>query len=110
MTGDQLLEVSSTLSALKREHYGKGPDQVKAFLNDDVLLVVMRGGMTKSEQTFLAAGEHDTVRANRLRFQGLMTRPFTDVVARISGRPVLTYQSQILFDPDIVVELFVLGD
>jgi uncharacterized protein YbcI len=110
VTGDQLLEVSSTLSALKREHYGKGPDQVKSYLNDDLLLVVMRGGMTRSEQTFLAAGKHDEVRENRLRFQGLMTDPFTDVVARISGRPVLTYHSQILFDPEIVVELFVLGD
>ncbi len=110
MTGDQLLEVSSTLSALKREHFGKGPDQSRAYLNDDLLVIVMRGGITPAERTLIDHGEHEVVRTVRLTFQGLMTEPFTEVVQRVTGRPVLTYHSQILFDPDTVVELFLLGD
>jgi hypothetical protein len=31
------------------------------------------------------------------------------VVEEITGRQVLTYQSQILFDPDYIVEMFVLA-
>ena len=110
MTGEQLLEVSNALSALKRTYYGKGPDQAKAHLNDDLLVVAMRGGMTTVERTLIDAGQRGLVRDVRLRFQELMTEPFSSAVAEISGRPVRTYQSQILFDPEVVVELFLLGD
>jgi uncharacterized protein YbcI len=110
VTGDQLLEVSNTISALKREHYGKGPEQARAYLNEDLLVVMMRGGMTRVERTLIDAGDEEVVRAVRLRFQALMTDRFTSTVERISGRPVLTYHSQVLFSPDVVVELFLLGE
>jgi hypothetical protein len=32
------------------------------------------------------------------------------VVEELTGRKVLTYQSQVLFDPDIALELFVFDD
>lgn len=36
-----------------------------------------------------------------------MTQNLTGKIEELTGRKVLTYQSQILFDPDIVAELFV---
>lgn len=38
-----------------------------------------------------------------------MTETFVSAIERLSGYEVFTYQSQILFDPDHVVEMFVLG-
>jgi len=110
VTGEQLLEISNTLSALKRERFGKGPDQSRAYINDDLLVVAMKGGITPAERTLIDAGEEGVVRDMRLRFQGLMTDAFCGLVTRVTGRPVLSYHSQILFHPEIVVELFVLGD
>jgi hypothetical protein len=37
-----------------------------------------------------------------------MRDEFVGAVERLTGRKVLTYESQILFDPDTVVEIFLL--
>jgi uncharacterized protein YbcI len=92
---------------LQKQYWGKGPESAKAYVMDDLLLIVMRGGMTVAEKTMLQADHPDSVRATRQEFENLMAERLTDMVEDVTGRKVLTYQSQILFDPDLVVELFV---
>jgi uncharacterized protein YbcI len=70
---------------------------------------VLKGGMTAVEQTLLKHGDNDLVRQVRLRFQQNMDESFTEVVRRLTGRQVLTYQSQVVFDPDFTIEIFLLG-
>ena len=70
----------------------------------------MKGGLTRNEETLLAAGEADLVRSYRLRFQEAMAGPTTESVERITGRRVLTYHSQIVFDPEFAVEFFEILD
>ena len=48
------------------------------------------------------------MRTYRLRFQEAMTGPTTESIERITGRKVLAYHSQIVFDPEHAVEFFVL--
>ena len=93
---------------MKKEYYGKGPTKAKTFINDEYVFVVMEGGLTRNEQTLLAAGQHDLVRSYRLRFQEAMTATTVGAIEEIMGRKVLTYQSQILFDPERAIEIFVL--
>jgi len=100
--------VSHAMVGLKKEFYGKGPTKAKAFFNDEYVFVVMEGGLTRNEETLLAAGEHDLVRSFRLRFQEAMTNTTIEAVEEILGRKVLTYHSQILFDPERAIEIFVL--
>jgi uncharacterized protein YbcI len=102
------------LSALSREmvmamkkYYGRGPTQAKSYLVDDLLFVVMRGGTTEGERTLLDAGMTDTVREFRQKFENLMAERLVGTVEQLTDRTVLTYQSQILFDPEVVVEVFV---
>jgi len=45
-----------------------------------------------------------------LRYQEHNRDAFQSAVERLAGRRVLTYHSQVLFDPDWVFEIFVLGD
>ena len=52
----------------------------------------------------------DLVRQFRQTFENEMTARLTGIVEEITGRKVLTYQSQVMFDPDIVVEMFVFDD
>jgi uncharacterized protein YbcI len=94
---------------LKAEHYGKGATEAKTYVCDDWLFCVLKGGMTTVERTLLDHGEEELVRQVRLRFQDNMDESFKGVVAELTGRPVLTYQSQVLFNPDFVVEIFLLG-
>lgn len=95
--------------AIKKDFYGRGPDRAKTYINDDYVFVALEGGLTRNEETLLAAGEHELVRTYRLRFQAAMTAVATGAVEEITGRPVLTYNSQILFDPTRAFEIFVLA-
>ena len=89
-----------------KEHFGRGPVSAKSYLIDDFLLVVMRGGLTKAEQTMLEAGREDAVREFRQVFENEMAEPLKSMVEELTGREVVTYQSQVLFDPDILIEVF----
>jgi len=93
---------------LKKGFYGKGPTKAKSYINDNYVLCVMQGGLTRNEETLLAAGEHDLVRQYRLKFQEAMAAPTTEAIERLTGRKVLGYHSQIVFEPEHAFEIFVL--
>jgi uncharacterized protein YbcI len=92
------------------EYYGRGPLKAKTFLFDNYSLTVLEDTLTTAESTLVQAGREDMVRGFRLTFQGEMAGRFKGVVELATGCRVLTYQSQLMFDPDHCVEFFVLDD
>jgi uncharacterized protein YbcI len=102
-----LARLSNEMVRAQKEFFGKGPTQAKSYMLDDLLLIVMRGGMTTAEKTMLEFGQQDQVRQFRQLFENEMTERLTGMVEELTGREVLTYQSQVMFDPDVVVEIFV---
>ena len=100
--------VSNAMVGLKKEYYGKGPVKAKTYLNDDYVFCVMEGGLTRNEETLVAAGEEEVVRQYRLRFQEAVKETATETIERIMGRKVVSYHSQIVFHPDRAFEIFVL--
>jgi uncharacterized protein YbcI len=107
---DLLGRVSTELVRTQRKFFGKGPVKAKSYVMDDLLVVVLRGGLTRAEKTLLGFGQEDLVREFRQVFENEMTEQLTGIVQDLTGRKVVTYQSQIMFDPDIVIELFVFDD
>lgn len=95
------------VSLLKR-YYGKGPSAAKALIRDEYVVVVLEGGMTRNEETLLEAGLQDDIRRFRLAFQQSVQEQAMEAVAQATQRQVLTYHSQVLFDPFRSVEIFVL--
>src|SRR4051794_10698290 len=91
-----------------RRFYGKGPERARTYFCDDNVVVVLHGGLTTSEETLLTAGEEQTIRRYRERFQEVVTADLMRTVAEITGRDVLTYHSQMLFRPTRIFEIFVL--
>ena len=102
-----LARISNEMVRAQKQFFGKGPTEAKSYMLDDLLLVVMRGGLTTAEKTMLEFGKPDQVRQFRQLFENEMTDRLTEVVEQLTGRKVLNYQSQIMFDPDLVVEIFV---
>lgn len=105
---------SSLRAAISREmvramktYYGKGPTKAKSYFFDDLLFVVMRGGVTRGEKTLLEAGLSDEVRSFRQHFENVMGDRLVGTIEQLTERKVLTYQSQVLFDPFLVIEIFV---
>jgi uncharacterized protein YbcI len=101
-------DISNAMVGMKKQLYGKGPVKAKTFINDNIIFCVLEGGLTKNEETLLAAGEERLVRDYRLRFQEAVADTGHAVIERLTGCKVLTYHSQIVFDPDRAFEIFVL--
>jgi uncharacterized protein YbcI len=108
--GSMRAEISNAMVGLKKQFYGKGPTSVKTYINDSYVFCVMSGGLTRNEQTLLDRGEAELVRTYRLRFQDAMAAATTESIERITGRSVLSYHSQIAFEPEYAVEFFVLDE
>jgi len=98
--------ISTEIVRTLKESFGKGPVKAKSYLLDDFLLVVMRGGVTVAEETMLERGHGDLVRQFRQTYQNEMGDVLVAKVEALTGRTVVNYQSQILFDPHIVMEIF----
>lgn len=105
-----LTQISNEIVRIHKETHGKGPEQAKAYMLDDFLIVVMRGSILPVEQTMLDAGHEGAVRDFRQAYENVMAERLTDRIEGLTGRNVLTYQSQILFEPPIVVEMFFFDD
>ncbi|HEV2774154.1 MAG TPA: DUF2294 domain-containing protein [Solirubrobacteraceae bacterium] len=105
--GQMLARLSNEMVRAQKRFFGTGPTEAKSYMVDDLLFIVMRGSMTTAEKTMLEFGQQDLVRSFRQTFENEMTGRLTSMVEDITGRSVCTYQSQVMFDPDIVVEMFV---
>ena len=106
--GSMRAALANAMVGVKKELYGKGPERAKAYINDEYVFVVLEGGLTKNEETLLAAGQEELVRTYRLRFQEAVAATATTAVEEITGRRVIGYHSQIVFDPARAFEIFVL--
>jgi uncharacterized protein YbcI len=99
-----LSRISNEMVHSQKRFFGKGPVQAKSYMMDDLLLTVMRGGLTTAEHTMLEFGQEDLVREFRQRFENEMRDRLVGMIEDLTGRKVITCQSQVMFDPGIVVE------
>lgn len=105
-----LARISTEVVKTFKEYYGKGPTSAKSYIFDDMLFVVMRGGLNAAEKFLLEKGEIDAVRQYRQTFENRMDEILTDKIEEMTGRKVIAFNSQILFGPDMSIEMFVFDD
>ena len=60
-------QISNAVVALYKQHYGKGPTRCRTYLQPDLVVVVLGGGYTASEQTLFEGGRWYEVRESRQR-------------------------------------------
>jgi uncharacterized protein YbcI len=107
-TGSLRTALANAMVGMKKQLYGRGPTAAKAWILDDYVFVVLEGGLTRNEETLLADGKADLVRDYRLSFQETVGATAMGAIEELVGRRVLTYHSQIVFDPPRTFEIFVL--
>ena len=108
--GSLRMAISNAMVGLKKQYYGKGPARARTYFADEYIFVAMEGGLTRNEETLIEAGKHDVVRAYRLEFQATVTATATSAIEELTGRRVIGYHSQIVFQPTRVFEIFVLDE
>jgi uncharacterized protein YbcI len=105
-----LERVADAVADLYQELFGELPSAAKAYADDDLIVCVLRGGLTPIERTLLTDGQRPAMRELRTAFHDAVADRFIETVERITDRTVLAFMSQAHINPDLVVEVFVLDE
>jgi uncharacterized protein YbcI len=109
-SGQLRAALANAMIRIVHEHWGKGPTRARAYLEDGFVFCVLEEPLTTVERTLVDGGETDLVRELRLEFQEMVNHEFAEQVRTLTGRDVLACHSQIVFDPDILFEIFILDE
>ena len=107
--GEALSSISRRIVILHKEYHGKGPDRARTYVQDDVVMVLMRGGFTRVEETLQRDGRHDAVRRQREEFRRVMHDRFVEVIEEELDREVAAFMGTTHQNPDLLVQIFVLA-
>jgi uncharacterized protein YbcI len=100
--------ISNALVSIWKQDYGRGPTAARTIVDQNLVFVVLQDGLTRNEQTLLAAGHEAAVRDFRMCFMETMSEKFIASVEEVTGGHVLTHASQVAFAPAMTIETFVL--
>ena len=101
-------EISTSFVRLLKEHADRGPTKCRTYIDDDLVIVLMRGGFSRLENTLFEDGKWLDVRAMRHALQDTMEGRFTETIERLTGREVAAFMSATHQHPDLQLEAFVL--
>ena len=107
--GDLAAAISTAFVGLLKEHGDRGPTKCRTYIDEDLIIVLMRGGYSRLENTLFEDGKWLDVRSTRHAFSDTMEGRFTETIERLTGRTVFAFMSASHQQPDIQVEMFVLG-
>jgi uncharacterized protein YbcI len=105
-----LTEISNTAVALHREHFGRGPGAAKTHISDNLVVCVLTDVFTPVERTLIDAGQEARVRETRAAHREATDAIYKERMEGVLGRRVEAHLSSVNVDPDVAVDVFVLGD
>jgi uncharacterized protein YbcI len=106
--GSVAAAISIATVQLLHEYTGRGPTKARAYMDDDLITVVLQDTLTMGDRSLVRDGQVELVIATRKAFQLTMGSQLIAAVERNSGRKVRAFLSDNHIDPDIAVESFVL--
>src|ERR1700760_38540 len=106
----QLTEISNAAVALHREHFGRGPGAAKTHLSDNLVVCVLTDVFTPFEKTLIEAGQEERVRETRAIHRAATEDVYKGRMEAVLGRQIDAHMSSIHVDPDVAVDIFVLGE
>jgi uncharacterized protein YbcI len=92
-----------------RDYTGRGPTKARAFLNDNMVQVLLEETMTTAERRLAEGGEEEFVLEMRRKFQRTMRDDLVAAVEGLTGREVVAFMSDNSIEPDMALETFVLA-
>ena len=107
-SGELLAAISSGMVRLYREHFGKGPTKAKTYGLDDLVICVMRDGLTPAEKLLYERSRASSVREMRSAYLDAVADSFNTVIEELTGRKVVAFMSQTNVGLDLVIEVFFL--
>jgi uncharacterized protein YbcI len=100
--------ISREIVGLLKDLVGRGPTKSRTYIHEDCVIVLLREGHTRSEETMFAAGGARGVAQHRVDMSETIRAPLIEVVERQTGRKVVGFMSSSQQDPDLISFVFVL--
>jgi len=101
-------EVSRAMVNLLKDYIGRGASHARAYVHDDIVVVVLHSTMTKAERTLADEGEEALVRGVRQKLNGKFRENANGIVERLTGQRVAVFLSDHDVNEDVVIQAFVL--
>lgn len=104
----RLAAISREVVVLLKNLVGRGPTKSKAYIHDDCVLILLREGHTRGEETMFAAGGGRAVAQSRVDMSETIRDPLIEVIERHTNRAVVGFMSSSQQAPDLLSFVFVL--
>lgn len=105
---DRLAAISREVVGLLKNLVGRGPTKSKTYIHGDCVLLLLREGHTKGEETMFDAGGGRGVAQSRVDISETIRAPLVEVVERYMDRKVVGFMSSSQQDPSLLCFVFVL--
>lgn len=107
-TTNQSKEISHGIVGIYKEYLGRGPTSSRTTIAGDCVTTVCEDGLTRAERSLVEAGDGETVREIRRKFQLAMGPEIKELVGRVTGRTPRTILSDHDVERDIAAETVIL--
>jgi uncharacterized protein YbcI len=101
--------IANMVVSVLSEYTGRGPTKARAYLDGDLVSVLVRDTLTRGEQSLVRGGHADLVLRTREAYQATMRQDLVAGVERIMDRQVIAFFSSNHIEPDMGLESFVLA-
>jgi uncharacterized protein YbcI len=103
--------ISTAVVHVFSQYTGRGPTKARTTIDGELVVVIVRDGMTKGERALVIGGREDEVLQLRRAFQDNMRQDLVAVIERLTERHVEAFMSANHTNPDAGAEIFLLdGD
>lgn len=100
--------ISNAVVGLCSQHIGRGPTKARTTIDGNLVVVLLRDGMTTAERSLVRAGKEAEVGRLRRAFQDTMRGDLIDTVERLTSGKVAAFMSANHSVPDVAAEIFVM--
>ena len=107
--GDMLPAVSRRVVRLYKERYGRGPTRAQTYNWRDLVVVLLRDGLTPIEETLRGSGRGNLVFHLRAELQHVMHEELERIAEEELRREVLAVMTASHHEPDVHAEIFLLA-
>jgi uncharacterized protein YbcI len=104
----RLAVISREIVGLLKSLVGRGPTKSRTYIHDDCVIVLLREGHTRGEETMFEAGGRRGVAQGRVDMSETIRAPLIEVIERHSERKVVGFMSSSQQHPDLLSFVFVL--
>jgi uncharacterized protein YbcI len=100
--------IANELGKMISDFVGRGATRSRAFVHNDLIVLLLEDGATRAEVNLVAAGRPELVREQRDVLQRAMEDQLVAAIERLTGRKVRTFLSGSSTYAESAVEVFVL--